>query len=85
MSATTGQMKPPISQPDISEACARANDEDSYNSIYIEHMRDERMRAADAYDNYTRAANHARERMEACDAALATIDSDQSKGTPMGR
>lgn len=92
MSSPTGQMKSsfdhnmmaPTAAPDISEACVRANEEDSYNGAYTEKMRAERMRAADAYDNYTRAANHARERMEACDAALAAIvDSDQPKGLSM--
>lgn len=74
---------PTAVKQDISEACARANEEDSYNGIYVENMRTERMRAADAFDNYTRAANSARERMEACDAALGTIESDQARGVPM--
>jgi hypothetical protein len=61
-------------KPDISEACARANEEDNFNGVYIEHMRVERMRAADAFDNYSRAANQARIRMESCECALASIE-----------
>lgn len=85
MPTTASSMNIPTQAPkaDISEACARANDEDIYNGVYLENMRAERMRAEDAYDNYSRAANHARERMQACDAALAAIESDRPGGIPM--
>lgn len=64
---------------DISEAQARANDESIYNDKWIENMRIERARAADSFDNYSQAASLARERMEACDAAMGSYESNRTQ------
>lgn len=64
---------------DVSDAQGKAVEEQNYNDRWIESLNMERARAADAYDNYSRAANFARERMEACDAAMGSYESTRAQ------